>query len=100
MKAYEASPKCGTKNESKWLMDRISKPYYSCICVECNNHYYQTNQRQEPEKQDSNNSGQSNDKVQIKSTEIEPIHLDPVPYITTVSPPRKRGKDTTSQARL
>lgn len=115
MKAYDACPKCRSIDHTKeWVQGETKRPYYFCVCQECGNIYYQTYQGQE--------TNDTNPKVPIKSTEIKTELIDPVPYkpertgpeiappkhntfeVSIQSfgllPPSKRGKDTTSQARL
>lgn len=109
MKAYDACPDCGTIDRSRgWVRGITKRLYYFCVCQECDNLYYQTYGGQDTKKRSV--------KVPVKSIRITPEKRDPVPikgnrrisdqesqYIQLSNdqlPPRKRGKRTTSQARL
>ncbi len=66
MKAYNICPICNTRNEPIWTMNKPNRPYYICLCTECQNMYYQL----------------SDIKVHIKSIDILLNQINPVPYIT------------------
>lgn len=68
MKAFTACPNCNTKNELIWVMDKSNRPYYICLCAECQNMYYQL----------------SGIEGHIKSIDILPNQINPVPYITNM----------------
>ena len=95
MKAYDACPKCRTIDYTEeWNQTKSDKAYYCCVCHECYNQYYQTYRGQ--------GIGETDPKLPIQTFEIKPKLIDPIPYIQDPeqSPPRERGKDATSQARL
>ncbi len=66
MKAYNKCPDCDTINEPMWIMDKPNRPYYICLCIECQNMYYQL----------------SDIEGHIKSIDILLNQTSPVPYIT------------------
>lgn len=91
MKAYKECPKCKTKDITQRVKGRTKKPYYTCICNECGNLYYQQYTDQE-----------------TKTNEIKPDDTKQVPSLKRGSmdlmdddiPPGKPVRNTTSQARL
>lgn len=64
MKAYAACPGCKTRNEPIWVMDQPNRPYYICLCLKCQNMYYQLST------------------IDVKSRDILLDFDNPVPYIT------------------
>jgi transcription elongation factor Elf1 len=66
MKAYNKCPDCDTINEPMWIMDKPNRPYYICLCTECQNMYYQLSETQD----------------NVKLIDMYPDLVDAVPYIT------------------
>ena len=86
MKAYYKCPKCNTRGKSKWVMDRISKPFYIVECKECGNVYYQTFHINVPK---DYKPKVKDEKVKVPSLEIKPDALDPV---TCYDPEYSKGR--------
>ena len=78
MKAYNTCPNCNTKNEPIWVMDKPNRPYYICICTECQNMYYQL----------------SNIEGHIESIDILVGQIYPMPYITKIKTKSNRVNNT------